>query len=92
MAPPKKRPSRRQRRNRTDMGLVEAVSPVTPIPAPDRAWLKGSQGQPRLNPAAKYVLELEGSVRALEDRFGLTPKAGCSWGSSSPPPSGPSSG
>jgi P27 family predicted phage terminase small subunit len=126
MAPPKKRPARRQRRNRTDIGLVEAVAPQVPAPPPDRAWLKGtrerwagfwrsdlssvveadtdtaalrrlftyydeldratravrrerfvegSQGQPRLNPAAKYVLELEGSVRALEDRFGLTPKA-----------------
>jgi P27 family predicted phage terminase small subunit len=38
-------------------------------------FVEGSQGQPRLNPAAKYIGELEGSIRQLEDRFGLTPKA-----------------
>ena len=126
MPPPKKRPGRRQRRNKVDIGLVSPPVPGRVVPAPDRAWLKGtkerweafwgselssvaepdtdtpalrrlftyydeldratravrrerfvegSKGQPRLNPAARYVAELEGAVRALEDRFGLTPKA-----------------
>ncbi len=38
-------------------------------------FVAGSQGQARLNPAARYITDLEGAVRALEDRFGLTPKA-----------------
>jgi len=38
-------------------------------------FVEGYNGQPRLNPISKYVTELEGSIRQLEDRFGLTPKA-----------------
>lgn len=38
-------------------------------------FVEGSQGQPRLNPAAKYLIDLEAAVRALEDRFGMTPRA-----------------
>lgn len=50
--------------------------------ATERAWreetreplVEGSQGQPRPNPAgAKKALELEPHIRALEDRFGITP-------------------
>ncbi len=40
-----------------------------------KRFVKGSTGQPRLNPAAKYVTELEGLIRQLEDRFGLSPLA-----------------
>lgn len=37
--------------------------------------VEGSQGQPVLNPLVKYVESLDKEIRALEDRFGLTPKA-----------------
>jgi hypothetical protein len=40
-----------------------------------KRFVPGSHGQPRLNPATRYVAELEGAVRALEDRFGMTPRA-----------------
>jgi hypothetical protein len=48
----------------------------------ERAWreearmplVEGSQGQPRPNPAGAHkALELEPHIRALEDRFGITP-------------------
>lgn len=35
----------------------------------------GSTGQDKISPFARHVAELEGAVRALEDRFGLSPKA-----------------
>jgi len=35
----------------------------------------GSASQIRLNPIGRYIGELDGFVRALEDRFGLTPMA-----------------
>lgn len=38
-------------------------------------FVVGSQGQPRLNPLAAHIATLEGNVRALEDRFGLSPQA-----------------
>lgn len=38
-------------------------------------FVAGYKGQPRVNPIAKYIAELEGAARHLEDRFGLTPKA-----------------
>jgi phage terminase small subunit len=38
-------------------------------------FVAGHRGQPRLNPLAKYLADLESAARALEDRFGLTPKA-----------------
>jgi P27 family predicted phage terminase small subunit len=41
----------------------------------EQRFVEGSRGQARLNPAAKYVVELETAVRALEDRFGMTPRA-----------------
>jgi hypothetical protein len=52
--------------------------------ASERAWreekreplVEGSADQPRPNPAgAKKALELEPHIRALEDRFGITPLA-----------------
>jgi P27 family predicted phage terminase small subunit len=33
----------------------------------------GSQGQPVLNPLARQVATLDAEIRALQDRFGLTP-------------------
>jgi P27 family predicted phage terminase small subunit len=35
----------------------------------------GSQGQPVLNPMGRLLKELDGEIRQLEDRFGLSPKA-----------------
>ena len=35
----------------------------------------GSNNQPRLNPLAKRLSELEGFIRALEDRYGLSPQS-----------------
>jgi hypothetical protein len=126
MAPAKKVPDRRQRRNSADVGLVvidggqsdrpsapgKLLKPIrdawvaywasevaslykpedasalrrlfTLYDASERAWreeareplVEGSQGQPRPNPAgAKKALELEPHIRALEDRFGITPLA-----------------
>lgn len=40
----------------------------------------GSQGQAVLNPLIRYIGELDGEIRQLEDRFGLTPRAGYSLG------------
>ncbi len=41
-----------------------------------RRWIvAGSTGQPSLNPLAKYLAYLDDGIRALEDRFGLTPMA-----------------
>lgn len=37
--------------------------------------VEGSQGQPRLNPLIAHVAALDGQILALEDRFGLTPRA-----------------
>jgi hypothetical protein len=37
--------------------------------------IKGSQGQPVLNPLLKQVAALDTEIRQLEDRFGLTPLA-----------------
>jgi hypothetical protein len=36
---------------------------------------EGSQGQLVLHPLTKYVAQLDGEIRQLEDRFGLNPKA-----------------
>src|SRR5436309_1180615 len=36
-------------------------------------FVDGSQGQPVLNPMAGFQKSLEGAIRQLEDRFGLTP-------------------
>ena len=38
-------------------------------------YVKGSAGQQRLNPVADHIRALEPLIRALEDRFGLTPQA-----------------
>jgi len=38
-------------------------------------FVAGHRGQPRLNPLAKRQADLESAARALEDRFGMTPKA-----------------
>ncbi len=38
-------------------------------------FIEGSQGQPKLNPLAAHIVSLEGLIRALEDRFGLSPQA-----------------
>lgn len=35
----------------------------------------GSKGQPRLSPLLGYIAQLDAEIRALEDRFGLTPRA-----------------
>jgi P27 family predicted phage terminase small subunit len=40
-----------------------------------RPLVEGSQGQQVLNPLARQVSALDGEIRALEDRFGLTPAA-----------------
>ena len=37
--------------------------------------MKGSQGQPVLNPALRAVTAFDTSILALEDRLGLTPRA-----------------
>lgn len=37
--------------------------------------VKGSRGQPRANPLYALVGELETTIRQLEDRFGLSPRA-----------------
>ena len=37
--------------------------------------VEGSQGQPVLNPLAKYMLEVDKEIRQLEDRLGLSPRA-----------------
>jgi P27 family predicted phage terminase small subunit len=37
--------------------------------------VEGSKAQPVLNPLLPYVASLDSEIRALEDRFGLTPKA-----------------
>ena len=36
---------------------------------------EGHKGQPVLNPALRYVGDLDAEIRQLEDRFGLTPRA-----------------
>lgn len=38
-----------------------------------KRFVSGSKGQPRLNPLAGHIAQLEPMIRALEDRFGLTP-------------------
>jgi len=38
-----------------------------------KRFVSGSKGQPRLNPLAAHIAQLEPMIRALEDRFGLTP-------------------
>jgi P27 family predicted phage terminase small subunit len=38
-------------------------------------FVTGSTGQPVLNPLAKAMATLDAEIRALEDRFGLTPQA-----------------
>ena len=40
----------------------------------------GSQGQLVLHPLAKYLASTDGEIRALEDRFGLNPRARLSLG------------
>ena len=40
-----------------------------------KRFVAGHRGQPRLNPLAAHIAQLESAARALEDRFGLTPKA-----------------
>lgn len=42
--------------------------------------VKGSRGQMVLNPLLRYIGELDGEIRQLEDRFGLTPRAGFTLG------------
>lgn len=37
--------------------------------------VKGSQGQPRANPLFDVVRQLDGEIRQLEDRFGMSPRA-----------------
>jgi P27 family predicted phage terminase small subunit len=37
--------------------------------------VKGSMGQRVINPLAKAMMALDAEIRALEDRFGLTPQA-----------------
>ena len=37
--------------------------------------VKGSQGQLRLNPLGSRIDQLDASITALEDRFGMSPKA-----------------
>jgi len=37
--------------------------------------VRGSTGQPVLNPMGKLVKDLDGEIRQLEDRFGLSPQA-----------------
>jgi phage terminase small subunit len=48
-------------------------------------FVEGSQGQPVLNPAGRYALELEATIERLERAFGVTPRArlqlGISWSS-----------
>jgi P27 family predicted phage terminase small subunit len=43
--------------------------------ARDGRLTEGSKGQPVLNPLLAYVGDLATEIRALEDRFGLTPRA-----------------
>jgi P27 family predicted phage terminase small subunit len=39
-------------------------------------WLvRGSQGQPRLNPLASLIAQCDAEIRQLEDRFGLSPRS-----------------
>lgn len=42
--------------------------------------VKGSQGQLRLNPLGARIDQLDASITALEDRFGMSPKARLSTG------------
>ena len=37
--------------------------------------VKGSMGQLVLNPVARYMLSLDGEIRQLEDRLGLSPRS-----------------
>ena len=50
--------------------------------------VKGSQGQPRLNPIATRLKDLERQIRDAEDQFGMTPaarpKLGISFGGNGP--------
>jgi hypothetical protein len=39
----------------------------------DSPFVAGSKGQQRLNPAASWIATLDPEIRALEDRFGLSP-------------------
>lgn len=41
----------------------------------NRRLVEGSQGQPVLNPLFTAAKDMSGEIRALEDRFGLTPMA-----------------
>ena len=123
MAPPRKDPARRQRRNRKPhltLAKETARAPAVPdgllkktrdqwlsywksdasgvvlpehMPAIERLFMlydeweraarairrkrmvKGSQGQPVQNPLIKYMDSCSKEIRALEDRFGLTPGA-----------------
>jgi hypothetical protein len=40
-----------------------------------RRFVPGSKGQPVVNPAARAIVALEPLTRALEDRYGLSPRA-----------------
>ncbi len=42
--------------------------------------VKGSQGQPVLNPLARLMSTLDSEIRQLEDRLGLNPKARATLG------------
>lgn len=37
--------------------------------------MKGASGQPVVSPLQKVLVHLDGEIRQLEDRFGLTPLA-----------------
>lgn len=45
-----------------------------------RPFVDGSMGQPVTNPAFADAMKLEAAIVALEDRFGLTPKARANLG------------
>jgi hypothetical protein len=46
----------------------------------DQPMTMGSQGQLVLNPLYRQRTALDAEIRALEDRFGLTPKGGLTLG------------
>lgn len=37
--------------------------------------VRGSQGQAVINPAARYMSDLDAEIRQMEDRLGLTPRS-----------------